>query len=882
MAQFLAARAKTHVTITHFFRDSVDRASCRATPFVLSILSQILKQSAARESSDLRPILSGIVPMFDHFSRGQECPFLRIWPVLEAILSDMPEYTLIIDALDECNDPDSNEHLLDRLSNLGSMPNSRVVFLSRPHARFQDPLRDTASLAMDSSTVTGDIMHFARQTISRNARLQPLRTEILAKIEQFSQGMFLWARIMLDDLSPARSVNVQARRLAGFPRELTNVYTEYLRKGEETMDPEERTLRREIFIILVGAVRPLTVQQLSYAIALKALRQLDQRDVLFDSKHEVLRLCWPLAMVVGDHVQLAHMSVKDFLLRPSDSTSEAYGRLGLTIQESNTYLARKCLSKLSQAEYKSLDRISALIQGNFDSQTSLEIGKLERHRDTEFYEYACLYWHLHLTAVLNPTSRDMQQTNDFLQSNQFVHWAEKLYDLTSQTDMGPALEVKAALLSWQALLPPRLRELAPLDKYFSAPFESLRQQYKSDNQNNTALPHLRLFRLGEFANLGEFPDKSFKYYRALAQDLEANFDSDHPMNMKANYLLAKELISQGHVLEGEHLLSTNKEIQYRIFGPEHPDYIISLEYISQAQFHTNKFEESAQGQAEAAAGLQLFFGPSRKEVLKSRLFHAYALEAQRKLDEALNILEDIWNSWVSVMGPDNPLSLMAQCSMGAIYRKLRLYEKAKRHLIQNFAARRRVFSLNQPVTVDSGLQLALVHREIGNIEEAEALLGLVSSPGIADQWFERVCQIVHLRALLCVDRADHTTARQFLREILDVAATKGREANNRELLWIRLRMADLLRAEGNFEEALSFFTDIVRPHGEENPVGFQPLSPQILSIAEEGLRLVRDAEFRKAEHLLKDNYLEWSRPKDFWITFGGEITDTAWINEPQA
>ena len=263
------------------------------------------------------------------------------------------------------------------------------------------------------------------------------------------------------------------------------------------------------------------------------------------------------------------------------------------------------------------------------------------------------------------------------------------------------------------------------------------------------------------------------------------------------------------------------------------------------------------------------------------MFHAYVLEAQRKLDEALNILEDIWDSWVPVMGPENPLSLMAQCSMGAIYRKLRLYEGAKRHLIQNFAARQRVFSLNQPVTVDSGLQLALVHREDGNIEEAEALLGLVSSPGISDQWFERVCQIVHLRALLCVDRADHTTARQLLREILDVAATKGRDANNRELLWIRLRMADLLRAEGNFEEALSLFTDIVRPHGEQNLVGFQPLSPQILSIAEEGLRLVRDAEFRKAEHLLKDNYLEWSRPKDFWIIFGGEITDTAWINEPQ-
>ena len=884
MARYLAANATTSIVLTHFFQSSVDRNSSRATPLVISILSQILKSNIARSQSDLEQVRTKVVPLLDHFSCGQDCPFMRLWPVLESILSSMPDYTLIIDALDECNDPENNDSLIKRLRLLGSKTNSRVIILSRFHAKFEAPLGECVKLAMDSSAVSADIMHFARQEISRNCRLQTLQTRILAKIEDSSQGMFLWAKLMLDDLSGARNINSQAHRLAGFPRGLECVYTEYLRKGTETMQPDEIGLRREILAILVGAVRPLTVDELSWAIALQPSRQLDENDMLFDPKHEILRLCWPLATANGDFVQLTHTSVKEFLLYPSDTVTETQGRLGLTFQESNAYLAQKCLSKLSQEECGALHSIGALIHRNAFSSTAIGAENFECYKTTAFYEYASLSWHLHLTSVQEPSFDLLIQLRDFLQSNYFVYWAEVMYELKSQVDMGPVLEVRALIQSWLARLPSGFSQSALAESYFSAPYESVHQQYESSGEYDKNLPFLCLFRLGEYANLGESPDKSYRIYRLLAHGLEDRLGAEHPMTMKATYHLARELLTQGDIAKGEHLLSINIEMQYRLLGPDHPDYVMSLEYLSYAQWHLNRFEESAQGQAEAQARLQRLWGPLKKEALKSKLFLGYALEAQRKLEEALHIFDDIWKTWLPVMGPDNPLALMAQCSIGAIYRKQRLYAKAEQHLSENLAARQRVLPLNVAINIDSGLQLALVYRETRCTDKAESLLDLVSSLGDLERWFERVCQISHVRALLCVDRGKAEDAVEILRSILAVARSKGREANNRELLWVRLTLADLLRLQSCHDEALSLFQNLVRPQGVEASgllaSEANSESQSQLQIAEQGLRLIRIADIKSAENLLKESKLEWIRPQDFWMIFGGEPIDTAWLNDP--
>lgn len=887
MARFLAEKTTSNVTLTYFFQNSADRSSTLASSLVASLLSQILRHEAVSLNPSLRPVLERILPQLQQYNCGHECPILSIWPVFEAMLSSMPSYTLIVDALDECDDPVNEGYLVERLCRLGHMTRSRVILLSRYHAKYETLLLDAVKLTMDSSALKADIMYYARQVITRTTRLQRLQTEILAKIEDSSQGMFLWARLMLDDLSLARTINDQSRRLAGFPKGLDNVYIDCLARGASLMSADDLDVRHEIFTLLVGAIRPFTVQEVSCALALELSCQLDENDLLLDSKHEISRLCWPLATILGEYVQLTHMSVKDFLLKPAFSLASAHKGFGLTTEASNEYLAKKCIAKLNQEECNSLARVAKVIQKNVAPSKCANDKDLGCYGDTDFYEYACLNWHVHLTRILNPKAELLGHVQAFLLGNQFVYWSEILYHITAQTDMGPAVEVRTLLQSWLTMLSLTLGDWDLKASFFYAPYHSVRHRFEADRwQKKDLLPLLCLFRLGEFSNVeGSPPGQTHDFYVTLVEGLKIQLGEEHLLTMKATHRLVVELIALGDYVESEALLSANKTLQHKIIGEEEPDYFVSLEYAGLLSYYLTRFEESARYQAEAHAGLCNLFGPSNKEVLTSKIYWGFTLEAQKRLDEALKILWDVWEAWAPVMGPDNPLSMTTQCAIGAIYRKLRKYSEAKKHLTETFVGRQRIYSLEREVTIDSGLQLALLHREMGDAEEAEALLNVVSQPDIVNRYFERVCQIAHMRALLCMDRQEPMAACQVLRNIFDVAASKGREANNRALLWIRLQLADLLRKiHGADEEALMLFTNLVRPRREPSSPQISsetPRSVQTLRVSETALRLVRDAKCDPAEELLAEHGLEWSRPKDFWILFGGEITDLGWINDPE-
>ena len=204
---------------------------------------------------------------------------------------------------------------------------------------------------------------------------------------------------------------------------------------------------------------------------------------------------------------------------------------------------------------------------------------------------------------------------------------------------------------------------------------------------------------------------------------------------------------------------------------------------------------------------------------------------------------------------------------------------------ENFVARQRLFTMNSVVTIDSGFQLAVILRESGHLEESQALLDFMSEQNTLEKEFERFCQFEHLRALLELDCGDYDAAHDRLHSLLHQAITRGRDANNRELLWVRLTLADMLRKCNRFDEAATLSTDIVKPASGDSDsnqyLAEERDTPRQLAIAEEALRHVRRASAMEADTLLCENKLEWVRTQDFWIVFGGPITDTASMKGPE-
>jgi tetratricopeptide (TPR) repeat protein len=323
--------------------------------------------------------------------------------------------------------------------------------------------------------------------------------------------------------------------------------------------------------------------------------------------------------------------------------------------------------------------------------------------------------------------------------------------------------------------------------------------------------------------------------------------------------------------------------QLEIFGKGKTDYFESLQQIVFVLFLMTNFKDAAAVQGKVSAGLQSIVGPNHSLFLQSQIFDGYIEEARDRLDAAFGLYNLVYENRSETLGKDNPLALFAQIAMASVYRKQGDYENALKHLEYAFRIRQQLWGLKTFTVVDTAIHLIVLYREMGRLDDACTQIELVSQVGIEDEQFERFCQVEHLRALVQFDGKKFKAARTTLQLLLDKQAEKGREFNNRSLLWVRLTLATILRQDGKCDEARMLFDDIVEAARDDGDLGLQYeklQTPEELLIAEQALRLVRDRKVKCAEELLEKNGLRWKRKEDFWLFEGGPSADTAWIKEP--
>jgi tetratricopeptide (TPR) repeat protein len=268
-----------------------------------------------------------------------------------------------------------------------------------------------------------------------------------------------------------------------------------------------------------------------------------------------------------------------------------------------------------------------------------------------------------------------------------------------------------------------------------------------------------------------------------------------------------------------------------------------------------------------------------------QLSYAYAIARQGQLDQALAILESIYTSRSKLFGPENAMVLMAQVALAEVQRKLGSLEPAESNLSEAYEARMRVWGITPFASIDTVIHLIIVCREAGKPNQAQEYVDILSWPHILEPFFERFCQVSHLRALLLIDAGKQEQGRAILSSLMDLSLQKGRESNNRSLLWVRLTLATILRQGGKDDEASELFEDLVTTSGGDDSdsvhsLDGEPQPPRVLEIAEKALRLVRDRKQRQAELLLDENGLKWKRVRDFWIPSGGPAADTGWMSGP--
>ncbi|KAK5256742.1 hypothetical protein LTR40_010056 [Exophiala xenobiotica] len=207
---------------------------------------------------------------------------------------------LFIDALDEHHGAHGN--LLDMLHELlqvsQSKPNRlKLCVASRPEAIFVERLRSCAGLRMQDHTES-DILTYTRNRLSAEVSQHRLRKKdaffknIVQHIANSAQGVFIWVRLVMDELIEAIQQGDDYQSLIELiqevPEELDDLYIHAIKRmaSKRNSSGSRRLRSRSAPVVPMGSLNSWTLYGKAYRhftfwLALLARKPLTTHDVCF-------------------------------------------------------------------------------------------------------------------------------------------------------------------------------------------------------------------------------------------------------------------------------------------------------------------------------------------------------------------------------------------------------------------------------------------------------------------------------------------------------------------------------------------------------------------------------------------------------------------------
>ncbi|OKL60830.1 hypothetical protein UA08_03749 [Talaromyces atroroseus] len=249
------------------------------------------------------------------------------------------------------------------------------------------------------------------------------RDFLLAKLTSVPNRTYIWVSLTLSLIQ--NMIKVDRRTLlnatTNLPQTVNEAYERILARATDQAEASK------LLHIIVGAMRPLTVQEMSFALALeKEHRSYADLNLPPNNRfEEYLRdLCGLFVTIVNSEVYLIHQTAREFLVdenvpREIDSQLQEDSRTpqrtagsqinkwehSLNVEYSHTILANICIWHLlftdfKKPEIKSLDTsmmprpIETRL--SFQSRRSVSPRKYPSKTNSIFFNYSALYWSNHL------------------------------------------------------------------------------------------------------------------------------------------------------------------------------------------------------------------------------------------------------------------------------------------------------------------------------------------------------------------------------------------------------------------------------------------------------------------------------------------------------
>ncbi|ROT37703.1 hypothetical protein SODALDRAFT_334831 [Sodiomyces alkalinus F11] len=292
---------------------------------------------------------------------------------------------IFVDAMDEMSKPRLLAEELLTLSKMSGHIN--ILATSRNDAAIQQVLESTPRVSLENhlSEVDADIQRYVEGRLSHDDALKDisphLQRKVLDTVKERSQGMFRWATCQLNTLAHARTDRAVKLALKSLPAGLNETYGRIL----AGVPPSDIDLIQKTLAWLVAIREPLKLGQLWDALAIEWGKDSIDEENRLRRPQDIVSVGNSLLTVSPDlagYVNLAHLSVRDFLLSDNIGKAPETAIFAMQLDKAHAQVAKSCLTYLLFAELASGP---AMEKENYTS----------RLKKLPLLKYATKYWFYH-------------------------------------------------------------------------------------------------------------------------------------------------------------------------------------------------------------------------------------------------------------------------------------------------------------------------------------------------------------------------------------------------------------------------------------------------------------------------------------------------------
>ena len=306
----------SHTLVTHFFCQWDISESLRARTILGSLARQVLSAYYIEKSEGF---------CWEDLSHGSDQ--LGLDNLLLVIKQAMPKghrLVFVLDGTDECEEAESSELFKQLVSLQSSIELSICASLSTKHRNslleghgFRE-LREVRTLEIPEQNP--DISLFINTALSERILAKELTLgdeTLILEIQQVlldgAQGMILWVALQIEAICEEKTDGDIRKTLADLPKTLSEAFERELQRCSKR---NSTRFRDRLISILLGAVRPLTSDELGEAVSVQPMNTTWDPARQINDVPSLLRCCGKLVTIDEESsaVRLVHHSVRQHLM----------------------------------------------------------------------------------------------------------------------------------------------------------------------------------------------------------------------------------------------------------------------------------------------------------------------------------------------------------------------------------------------------------------------------------------------------------------------------------------------------------------------------------------------------------------------------------------